>query len=131
MSDWAPKRFWTETRADACDGGYPVYLDPRTVRTPAKAAFVVPSRALAEAIAVEWDAQADKIDPSTMPMTRTANSAIDKVTAQREEVAEMLAAYGDSDLLCYRADHPLELQLRQAASWDPLLGWVRSVHSSC
>ncbi|MBL6428289.1 MAG: ATPase [Maritimibacter sp.] len=124
MSDWAPKRFWKETRADACDGGYTVYLDTRTVRTPAKAAFVVPSRALAEAIALEWDAQADKIDPSTMPMTRTANSAIDKVRLQHAEVADLLAAYGDSDLTCYRADTPAELVARQAEAWDPLLDWA-------
>ncbi|MEC7763316.1 MAG: ATP12 family protein [Pseudomonadota bacterium] len=124
MSDWAPKRFWTDTKADACEGGYTVYLDTRTVRTPAKAAFVLPSQALAEAVAVEWDAQTDKIDPATMPMTRTANSAIDKVSNQHAEVADLLAAYGDSDLTCYRADTPVELVYRQAEAWDPLLDWA-------
>lgn len=124
MSDWAPKRFWKETKADSCDGGFTVYLDGRTVRTPAKTAFVLPSLALAEACVAEWDAQEEKIDPSTMPMTRTANSAIDKLGSQHAEVADMLAAYGDSDLTCYRADQPEGLVARQAEAWDPLLDWA-------
>lgn len=124
MSDWAPKRFWKETKADACEGGFTVFLDGRTVKTPAKTAFVVPTLGLAEACAAEWDAQEDKIDPSVMPMTRTVNSALDKVTLQRAEVADMLAAYGDSDLLCYRADHPEALVERQAEAWDPVLAWA-------
>ncbi|MBV7408145.1 ATP12 family chaperone protein [Maritimibacter sp. DP1N21-5] len=124
MSEWAPKRFWKETKAGAVEGGFTVFLDARTVRTPAKAALTVPTLALAEALAAEWDAQAERIDPRTMPMTRTANSAIDKVVPQHAEVAEMLAAYGDSDLTCYRADAPDELVARQAAGWDPLLDWA-------
>lgn len=124
MSDWAPKRFWSETRVQACDGGFTVVLDGRSVRTPAKAAFVLPSRALAERCAAEWDAQDARIDPNVMPMTRTANSAIDKVGAQHGEVAELLAAYGDSDLTCYRADAPEGLVAAQAAAWDPLLDWL-------
>lgn len=126
MSDWAPKRFWKETKADTCDGGYTVYLDGRTVKTPAKTAFVVPSLGLAEACAAEWEAQEEKIDPSNMPMTRTVNSALDKVSIQRAEVADMLAAYGDSDLLCYRADDPQALVVRQAEAWDPLLDWAEA-----
>lgn len=124
MSEWAPKRFWKDTKADACDGGFTVYLDTRTVRTPAKAAFTLPTRALAEACAAEWDAQSERIDPTTMPITRTANSAIDKVGVQHAEVADLLAAYGDSDLTCYRADTPAELVSRQAEAWDPLLDWA-------
>ncbi len=124
MSDWAPKRFWKETRADACEGGFTVYLDTRTVRTPAKAPFTLPTLALAEACAAEWDAQEAQIDPAAMPFTRTANSALDKVAVQHDEVAEMIAAYGDSDLTCYRADAPVELVARQAEAWDPLLDWA-------
>jgi chaperone required for assembly of F1-ATPase len=130
MSDWAPKRFWKETRAEACDDGFTVYLDTRTVRTPAKAPFVLPTRALAEACAAEWDAQGEQIDPSAMPMTRTANSAIDKVRVQHGEVAELLAAYGDSDLTCYRADTPAELVARQSEAWDPLLDWLEETHGA-
>lgn len=124
MSTWAAKRFWKEATAVEVEGGWTVQLDGRGVRTPAKAPLVVPTRAMAEAIAAEWDAQEEKVDPTTMPVTRSANAAIDKVTKQFEEVAEMLAAYGDSDLLCYRATAPEELIARQAALWDPLLDWA-------
>jgi chaperone required for assembly of F1-ATPase len=82
---------------------------------------------MANAIAVEWDAQDGAINPNTMPVTKTANAAIDKVTAQHAEVADMLAAYGDSDLLCYRADSPEELVERQTARWDPMLDWAADV----
>lgn len=124
MSGWAAKRFWKETEVSEVEGGFSVTLDGRAVKTPAKTAFVVPTRGMAEAIAAEWDAQDEKINPATMPVTRTANSAIDKVATQFHEVAEMLAAYGDSDLLCYRATHPQELIDRQAAKWDPVLDWA-------
>ncbi|MDA5093289.1 ATPase [Aliiroseovarius sp. KMU-50] len=128
MSGWAAKRFWkqTEVAEVAADlgGGFTITLDGRAVKTPAKTAFAVPTRALAEAIAAEWDAQENEINPNTMPVTRMANSAIDKVSTQFEAVADMLAAYGDSDLLCYRATQPEELIDRQAANWDPVLDWA-------
>ena len=84
---------------------------------------------VAEAIAAEWDAQEGKIDPGTMPFTQSANAAIDKVARQTSEVAEMLAAYGDSDLICYRASGPVELIEKQAEAWNPLLDWTESVLS--
>lgn len=124
MADWAAKRFWKETTVVEVEGGFSVHLDGRSVRTPAKAALVVPTRQLAEMIAVEWDAQDGKIDPTTMPVTRGANAAIDKVSLQRAEVADMLSEYGDSDLLCYRADYPVELVERQAQKWGPILDWA-------
>lgn len=124
MSDWVAKRFWKTTDVQAADGGFEVKLDSRSVKTPAKAPLIVPTQAMAEAIAAEWDAQAEKIDPAIMPMTRTANAAIDKVTHQHAEVADMLAAYGDADLLCYRADSPKELVQRQEQSWGALLDWA-------
>ncbi|SPH22484.1 hypothetical protein ASD8599_03228 [Ascidiaceihabitans donghaensis] len=123
MSDWAPKRFWTNADVQEVDGGFAVALDGRPVKTPAKAALHVPTQAMAQAIAAEWDAQLEKVDPNTMPFTRSANAAIDKVRVQHAEVADMLAAYGDSDLLCYRAQSPAELVARQAAAWDPVLNW--------
>ena len=128
MSEWAPKRFWTETTVTEGDAGFGIALDGRPVKTPAKAALLVPTRALAEAIAAEWDAQAETVDPRTMPVTRGANAAIDKVSRQHTEVAEMLAAYGDSDLTCYRADAPMSLVARQAEGWDPLLDWVEETY---
>ncbi len=124
MSEWAQKRFWKETGVLELEGGFGIGLDGRQVKTPAKAALAVPTRGLAEAIAAEWDAQVELVNPSTMPMTRMANSAIDKVTHQRAEVADLLADYGDSDLLCYRAEGPEGLVARQAEAWDPLLDWA-------
>lgn len=124
MSDWKQKRFWKEARAVAAEAGFAVELDGRRVKTPAKAALVVPSREMAEAIAAEWDAQIEGINPETMPFTRSANAAIDKVANQHAEVADMLADYGDSDLLCYRADAPQELVQRQEAEWGPALDWA-------
>jgi chaperone required for assembly of F1-ATPase len=123
MSVWTPRRFWTEAQVVPADGGFTVQLDGKAVRTPLKAPLLVPTKALAEAIAAEWQAVQGKVDPSVMPFTRTANSAIDKVAPQHAEVADMLAAYGGSDLLCYRATGPEELILRQAQGWDPLLDW--------
>jgi chaperone required for assembly of F1-ATPase len=124
MTGWAPRRFWTEARIEAGAQGWEVRLDGRAVRTPAKAPLVLPTRALAEAIAGEWREQGDRIDPRTMPLTRAANAAIDKVAPQRAEIAAMLAAYGETDLLCHRAEGPAELVRRQASAWDPLLGWA-------
>ncbi|MEP2030486.1 MAG: ATP12 family protein [Paracoccaceae bacterium] len=126
MSEWAQKRFWSSADAIDTRNGFTVHLDGRAIKTPAKAALVVPTRALAMAIAAEWNDQGDKIDPRTMPATRTANAAIDKVKPQFSEVAEMVAAYGDTDLLCYRATEPQELVARQKAAWDPFLRWAQT-----
>lgn len=124
MSAWKAKRFWTASAVVAVYGGWTVQLDGRAVKTPAKTLLVVPTEGLAQAIAAEWDAQQGEIKPDTMPYTRTANSAIDKVTVQFDDVATMLSAYGGSDHLCYRATGPEPLVARQAASWDPLLAWA-------
>jgi chaperone required for assembly of F1-ATPase len=124
MSGWARKRFWKQVDVEQREDGHAVVLDGRAIKTPAKASLVVPTRALAELIAEEWHAQGDEIVPETMPATRFANAAIDKVRGQRHEVAGMLSAYGETDLLCYRAEGPEELIARQAAAWDPLLEWA-------
>ncbi|MEM8731020.1 MAG: ATP12 family protein [Pseudomonadota bacterium] len=124
MSEWALKRFWTDVSIEAIEGGHRVTLDGRTVRTPAKSELLLPSEALARAVAAEWAAQDGQIDPLSMPCTRSSNSAIDRVAPQRAEVAAMLAAYGDSDLLCYRAEGPEPLVARQSEAWDPALDWA-------
>ena len=124
MSEWKQRRFWNAAEAIATDGGFGVALDGRPVRTPARQPLVVPSHPLAGAIAAEWGAQGDVIDPNAMPLTRIANSAIDTVIPQRDEIAGIIAAYGESDLLCYRAEGPPDLRKRQAAGWDPLLDWA-------
>lgn len=124
MSEWRRKRFWTSSEVVARDGGFAVLLDGRVVQTPARAPLSLPTEALAAAVAAEWDAQDGEIDPMTMPMTRSANAALDKVRVQHGEVAELLAAYGETDLICHRADHPEGLIERQADAWDPLLDWA-------
>lgn len=124
MSGWRAKRFWKAASVEGGGDGFAVQLDGRPLRTPAKAALVVPTRAMATAIAAEWDAQGDDVDPRTMPVTRSANAAIDKVRPQHAEVAALIADYGGTDLLCYRADAPPALIARQAAAWDPLLDWA-------
>ncbi len=124
MSDWKPKRFWKTSTVVAAEGGHTVELDGRRVKTPAKATLILPTQAMADAVAAEWEAQEKEVDPTTMPFTRSANAAIDKVRVQHAEVADMLADYGDSDLLCYRAAHPETLQQRQSAAWDPALDWA-------
>ena len=130
MSDWKPKRFWTASTVVEAEGGYTIELDGRRVKTPAKAGLIVPTQPMAQEIAAEWDAQDKEVDPTTMPFTRSANAAIDKVRHQHAEVADMLADYGDSDLLCYRATHPKELQDRQAQHWNPVLDWAAEALSA-
>jgi len=124
MSNWVAKRFWTDVNVIEAEGGFAVHLDARPVKTPAKAALVVPTRSMADAVADEWRLVVEKIDPNVMPVTRSANASIDKVATQFNEVAAMLAAYGGSDLLCYRAETPEGLVQRQTDGWDPLLNWA-------
>lgn len=124
MSGWAAKRFWRAVSVRSLPEGVGIYLDDRPVRTPAKVGLLVPTVNLARAIAAEWEAQAGLIDPRTMPFTRSANAAIDKVGPQHAEVAGLIADYGDSDLICYRAEGPTPLVARQAAAWDPLVAWA-------
>lgn len=124
MSEWKAKRFWKEAQVVETDHGYQVELDGRPIKTPAKSLLLLPTKEMAQRIAAEWDAQEDAIDPLSMPATRTANAALDKVAQRHADVANMLAAYGDSDLLCYRADGPQELVQLQADAWDPILEWA-------
>jgi len=104
---------------------FAVLLDNRPVRTPAGNALALPSRALGEAVAAEWDAQQERIDPAVMPLTRLVNAIIDGVATAPAPVAEEVAKYLGSDLLCYRADTPAGLVARQAQHWDPILDWAR------
>jgi len=126
MSVWTARRFWTEATVRAEAGGHGVLLDGRPVRTPLKVPLILPSEGLAREIAAEWQAQGKTVNPATMPFTRTANSAIDTVTPQFDVVAAQIAAYGGSDLVCYRATGPESLIQRQAKAWDPLLEWAET-----
>ncbi|MFC0102973.1 ATP12 family chaperone protein [Sphingopyxis terrae] len=122
------KRFWKTAAIVPQDGGWGIALDGRPVRTPARAPLVVPSEELAEAIAAEWNAQGSDIDPAAMPMTGIANAAIDLATGDRAAFAETIAAYAQTDLLCYRDDRDAALQGEQAAAWNPLLAWAEARH---
>jgi chaperone required for assembly of F1-ATPase len=119
------KRFYDKSSARATDAGYDILLDGRPVRTPAKEPLLIPNAALAEAITAEWNAQGDKVDPRSMPLTGLANAAIDRVGPERDAFVRALAVYGETDLLCYRAETPEELVARQEEGWDPLLAWAR------
>ncbi|WP_313535852.1 ATP12 family chaperone protein [Sphingomonas sp.] len=116
------KRFWkTVTIVDGA-----IELDGRPVRTPARAALLLPTPQLAEAVAEEWRSVGEELDPRAMPLTGLANAAIDQIAPNPAPFAEDLARYGESDLLCYRAELPEPLVERQAAQWDPLLDWART-----
>lgn len=116
------KRFWKNVTVDAERG---VRLDDRPVRTPGRVPLLLPTDMLAEAIADEWRGVTDDIDPRAMPLTGLANAAIDRIAPDPVAFAAGLAAYGESDLLCYRADSPPDLVARQATIWDPPLDWAR------
>ncbi|WP_022682857.1 ATP12 family chaperone protein [Sphingobium bisphenolivorans] len=118
------KRFYKDVAIVAGDAGYEVQLDGRPIRTPARAALVLPNARLAEAIADEWGAQGDVVDPRSMPFTGLANGAIDQIVPNRESFAASIARYGESDLLCYRAEGPAELIEREESAWNPLLEWA-------
>ena len=118
------KRFYE--LASAGEGpAFPILLDGRAIKTPAKNALAAPVKALADAMAAEWNAQVEHVDPATMPLTRLANSIIDGVATQPGPVAEEIAKYLGSDLLCYRAGTPEGLVGAQAQHWDPILNWAR------
>jgi chaperone required for assembly of F1-ATPase len=120
------KRFYKDVFVVAGPDGWAVQLDGRPVRTPARAALALPNDALAQAVADEWRAQGETIEPLTMPMTGLANAAIDQIAPNRASFAKGIGDYGQSDLLCYRAEAPAPLVVRQEALWGPLLDWARS-----
>ncbi|MFJ5488360.1 ATP12 family chaperone protein [Hansschlegelia beijingensis] len=120
-----PKRFYKTVEVLDDAGRFFVTLDRRKVRTPAKAALTFSSLALAEAVAEEWRAQQDVIDPRTMPLARIANVAIDGVASERDAVVAEIVKYASSDLVCYRADTPDRLVARQTEHWDPVLAFAR------
>ena len=119
------KRFYREAAATPSENGFGIALDGKPVRTPGRAPLEVSSRALADAIADEWNSQKDKIDPRSMALTGLANGAIDRIAPDKTAFARGLAVYGESDLLCYRAEGPGPLVRRQSELWDPILEWAR------
>ena len=119
------KRFWKHVSVEQDGDRWAIRLDGRPVQTPARAALVVPTEQLAEAIAAEWRAVEETIDPRAMPLTGLANAAIDRVAPHHDAFAQGLARYAEADLACYRAEGPKGLVERQEREWDRLLAWAR------
>jgi chaperone required for assembly of F1-ATPase len=118
------KRFYAKAGVGEAEGSFTVTLDNRPIRTPSGRIITIPSRAIAEAVAAEWEAQQEMINPLTMPMTRFANSVVEAVVDRTAAVTEDIARYFNSDLLFYRAGHPEALVAREAKHWDPVLFWA-------
>ena len=119
------KRVYREVRVAPAGAGWSILLDARTLQTPARAPLLLPRPGLAEAIAAEWDAQADKVVPATMPLMQLAATAIDRTSTLRGRTIDEIVGYAETDLVCYRAERPPDLVARQSATWQPLVDWVR------
>jgi chaperone required for assembly of F1-ATPase len=120
-----PKRFYKDVAVKDEGSRVAFLFDGKPGRTPGKAPLSVPTMALAEAIAAEWRAQGERIDPRTMPLTKLANSAIDGIEGRAEAVIDDIMAHARADLLCYRASGPQELLVEQARHWDPVVAWAK------
>jgi chaperone required for assembly of F1-ATPase len=124
------KRIYRTVATESAEGGHAVTLDGKRMRTPGRRELLLPTVALAAAIADEWDAQVDEIRPAAMPLTRLAATAIDRTADQRDQTIAETANYAGTDLVCYRADHPPALAKRQHAAWQPLLDWAAERYAS-
>lgn len=120
------KRFYETAATAKMDGGYHITLDGKPIRTPGGETVLVRNKALAEAMAVEWENQQTHIEFSSMGINQLVNSAIDRGADDRIKLADALLAYGATDLLCYRADGPAALAACQVEAWDPLLDWAEA-----
>ncbi|HEU6441458.1 MAG TPA: ATP12 family protein [Microvirga sp.] len=130
MKPTLPKRFYKEAGVEERAGLFHLTLDGRVAKTPGKNALAVPSIALAEAMAREWAGQGAEIDPSTMPITRIVNSAIDGVAPRQAEVVDDLVRYAGSDLIYYRVSEPARLVQSQDSAWNPILDWAKESHGA-
>ncbi len=119
-----PKRFYKAVTVAPAEGQFAILLDGKSVRTPRKLPLRVPTRPLAEAIAAEWAAQKERVDPAGMPLSKLAITTIDGVAHHMADVGAEIVKFAGSDLLCYRAEAPEALRVLQAAAWDPMLRWA-------
>ena len=119
------RRFYKEAAVEPVESAFRLLLDGRPVKTPGRAPLAAPSAVLAEAIAEEWNAQGEQVDPHAMPLTGLANAAIDRVAPDKDAFARTLTIFGESDLVCYRAEGPQRLVERQSERWDPIIAWAR------
>ncbi|HMA49688.1 MAG TPA: ATP12 family protein [Magnetospirillaceae bacterium] len=118
------KRFYKEVTSGAAEGGFGVQLDGKPIKTPAGQPLIVATAPLAAALAEEWAAQDETIAPSTMPLMQLVSTAIDRMPLTRGQVTGFLIGFGGSDVLCYRAEAPLDLAALQAKRWQPWLDWA-------
>ena len=118
------KRFYEDVSVDEIDGGFRILLDGRPLKTPGKATLLTPVQGVAEAVASEWREQGEKIEPSAMPITRLATTAMDRMPELREPAIQEITDYTGTDLLCYRAPKPDDLVQRQHECWQPPLDWM-------
>ncbi|HEY9079066.1 ATP12 family chaperone protein [Magnetovibrio sp.] len=124
------KRFYKNAAVLGVDGVFAVTLDDRPIKTPAGNPMHMPTRALAEAVAGEWNAQGDEVDPKSMPLMQLCGTAIDRVPDVRDGLIEGILRYADTDLLCHRAASPADLAARQEEVWQPLLDWAKDAYGA-
>ena len=124
------RRFYRKVAVTGTAAPFSVTLDERSLRTPLKRALDLPTKRLAEAVASEWAAQAEKIDPHSMPYTKLANTAVDRVNSDRERIMSEIVDFAGSDLVCYRAEKPRDLIERQSRAWQPVLDWARATFAA-
>lgn len=120
-----PKRFYKQAEAGTAPGGYTVRLDGKNIKTPLQNALIVPTATMAAAMAAEWEAQAEEVNPAAMPLNQLVNTMLDKATGhERAAMNAEIVKYAGSDLVCYFATHPADLLARQEAVWHPLINWI-------
>ena len=124
-----PRRFYKRVALDPVRDSYAITLDGSPIKTPAKNMLLSPTQALAEAMVAEWEAQAEFIDPDTMPLTRLLNITIDRIALDREAILAEIGAYADTDLLYYRAPDDV-LCLRQEKAFTPVLAWFQQTYGA-
>lgn len=115
------KRFYREVSVEQLEQGFAVRLDTRAIKTPIGAQQIVPSRALAEALAAEWAAQGEELDLSLFRFRDLADYALDIIGTERDTALSKMLAFAETDTLCYRADPDEALYRRQQEIWEPLL----------
>ncbi|NVJ90230.1 MAG: ATPase [Methylocystaceae bacterium] len=121
----ALKRIYKTVTVEKDSDGFHVLLDGRKLKSPAKRNFALPTQSLAKALAEEWNAQGEHIDPQTMPLMALASTAVDRIGQLRDGVVDQIAKYAETDLICYWTDDPQDLAIRQAEAWTPHLKWVK------
>ena len=120
------KKFWKNITLESTDNAHAIRLDGRAVKTPMKSELILPNTKMADAVRAEWEAVDEEIIPANMPITGFANAAIDRISADRNGFIDSIAAYGESDLFCYRAESPDALVERQSQIWDKWLRWAQA-----